>query len=158
MKEPDTNDYPFVERRSGKDRRDGQTLPFMWKSLLGTRRGSRRREDARKYYFVDVYSPFFLAVLICTMILSLTDALLTLKLVGENYRELNPVMGFFMQMGPYPFLFVKWLLTAVGLTVLLVFKNYYLWGGKIRGQTILVIFPFLYLILISYEICLVWDR
>ena len=157
MEEPNTHDYPVVDRRSGKDRRDGQTLPFKVKSLFGTRRGSRRREDARKYYFVDVYSPFFLAVLLGTMILSLTDAFLTLKLVGENCRELNPVMGFFMQMGPYPFIIVKWLFTAIGLTVLLVFKNYHLWGGKIRAQTILVVFPFLYLILIAYEICMVLD-
>ena len=133
MEEPNTHDYPAVDRRSGKDRRDGQTLPFAVKSLLGARRGSRRREDARKYYFVDVYSPFFLAVLLGTMILSLTDAFLTLKLVGENCRELNPVMGFFMQMGPYPFIILKWLFTAIGLTVLLVFKNYYLWGGKDQG-------------------------
>ncbi len=156
MKDLNTNNYTFVDRRSGKDRRDGQTLPFSLKSLFGKRKGSRRQEDARRYYFVDVYNPFFLAVLVGTMILSITDAFLTLKLVGDTVRELNPVMAFFMQMGPFPFICVKWLLTAIGLTVLLIFKNYYLWGGKIRAQTILFVFPFLYLILVTYEIWMVW--
>jgi hypothetical protein len=119
---------------------------------VGSRRHYRRNQDARKFYFVDLYSPFSAFVLIFTLILSITDAFLTLNLVGEGVQELNPVMDFFLKLGPFQFILVKWFLTAFGLISLLVLKNYYLWQGRVRTVAVLVILPFLYLMLVSYEI------
>ncbi len=142
----------FKERRSGKDRRDRPTSPFTIQSLKGSRRHYRRKEDARKHFFVDLYSPLSVAVLIFTLVLSITDAFLTLMLVGENIQELNPVMAFFLKQGPFQFIMAKWFLTVFGLTTLLIFKNYYLWQGRVKAAVLLFIFPFLYLVLVSYEI------
>lgn len=148
------NEYPFKERRSGKDRRAGQTSPLSLKSLFGRRRNSRRKEDARKFYFVDLYSPVFMVLFLMTMVLSLTDAFLTMKLVTENFQEINPVMDYFLRKGPYAFVVVKWVLTAFGMIVLLVLKNYYVWG-KVKTAAFMVVFPFLYLLLITYEVIMV---
>ncbi|MGA3115443.1 MAG: DUF5658 family protein [Syntrophobacteraceae bacterium] len=141
-----------TERRTGTDRRSRPTSPFTLQSLVGSRRHYRRNQDARKFYFVDLYSPFSAFVLIFTLILSITDAFLTLNLVGEGVQELNPVMDFFLKLGPFQFILVKWFLTAFGLISLLVLKNYYLWQGRVRTVAVLVILPFLYLMLVSYEI------
>ena len=143
-----------LERRSGKDRRSRPTSPFTIESLKGSRQHFRRKEDTRKLFFVDLYSPLSVAVLLFTLGLSTTDAFLTLVLVGKNVEELNPVMDFFLKLGPFHFIIVKWFLTAFGLTTLLILKNYYLWHGKVRAAVLLFIFPFLYLMLVGYEVLL----
>ncbi len=149
------SEWPFEERRSGKDRRTRPTSPFTIQSLVGSRRHYRRKEDARKFYFVDLYSPFSVTLLVFTLILSLVDAFLTLKLVGENIQELNPVMDFFLKLGPMQFIMTKWFMTSFGLITLLVLKNYYIWQGRIRTVVALGIFPFLYLVLVIYEISMI---
>jgi hypothetical protein len=152
------NDFNLKDRRSGKDRRAAPTSPLTLKSLFGARTSSRRKEDLTRYYFFDRYSPFFVILLLVTLLLSIFDAFLTLRLMDGNFRELNPVMEFFLNLGPSLFLLVKWILTVFGLLTLLVLKNFYLWGGKIKAETILVIIPFLYLALITYEIALVVNQ
>jgi len=155
MESHPANEFQKPERRSGKERRERPTSPFTIQSLLGTRRHYRRKEDSRKFYFVDLYSPLSVAVLVLTMVLSLADAFLTLRLVGQDVGELNPVMDFFLKMGPFQFILVKWFLSALGLVTLLILKNYYLWQGRIKVVAVLGIFPFLYLLLISYEVLMV---
>ncbi|MGO9021883.1 MAG: DUF5658 family protein [Syntrophobacteraceae bacterium] len=152
MENSKIDQYQSTERRTGKDRRSRPTSPFTLQSLVGSRRHYRRNQDARKFYFVDLYSPFSAILLILTLILSLTDAFLTLNLVGKDIEELNPVMDFFLKLGPVQFIMVKWFLTAFGLISLLVLKNYYLWQGRVRTVVVLAILPFLYLMLVSYEI------
>ncbi len=155
MKNPNVNEYPFVERRSGKDRRARQTSPFSKRSLFGSRQHYRRKEDAEKNYFVDLYSPIFMVILVVTLILSVTDAFLTMKLVSEHFQEINPIMDYFIRLGPFPFMLVKCALTSFGLVILLILKNYYLLGGRVKAAVLLVIFPLLYLILIIYEVAMV---
>ncbi|MFZ2446442.1 MAG: DUF5658 family protein [Syntrophobacteraceae bacterium] len=155
MSDPEMNEFPFKDRRSGKDRRARPTSPFTIKSIFGSRSRFRRKEDAQRHYFVDLYSPFFFAVLLVTLLLSAADALLTIRLTASDFRELNPVMDFFLQLGPTPFILAKWVLTALGLTTLLVLKNIYLWRGRIKTAAILVLMPLLYLILVTYEIIMV---
>ncbi len=154
MKNHNPDEYQFNERRSGADRRARPTSPFTIQSLVGSRRRYRRKEDYRKYFFVDLYSPFSMALLVLTLLLSITDAFLTLRLIGEDIRELNPLMEFFLKLGPLQFIMAKWFLTACGLTTLLILKNYYLWQGRIRTAAVLLILPFLYLLLVGYEIFL----
>ncbi len=149
------NQDQLQERRSGNDRRCRPTSPFTLQSLVGSRRHYRRNQDARKFYFVDLYSPFSSAMLVCTVVLSIADAFLTLRLVGEDAQELNPVMDFFLKLGPLHFIMVKWFLTAFSLITLLVLKNYYLWQGRVRTEVVLALLPFLYLVLVSYEIFMV---
>ena len=146
--------HGFTERRSGKDRRARHTTPFTLRSLFGARRHYRRKEDKQKYFFVDLYSPLSVAVLVITLVLSVVDAFLTLELVGCNINELNPVMEFFLNLGPLQFIMAKWFLTASGLLTLLIFKNYHLWKGKVRTAALLATVPVLYLGLVCYELYL----
>jgi hypothetical protein len=149
------SEHQFKDRRSGGERRGRPTSPFTLKSLIGSRHHYRRKEDARKFFFVDLYSKSSVALVLGTMSLSILDAFLTLRLVGENVHEANPVMDFFLKMGPFQFIMIKWFMTAFGLITLLILKNYYLWQGRVRIVTVLFLLPFFYLVLVSYEIFMV---
>lgn len=144
----------YSERRSGRDRRERPTSPFTWSSLRGSRRTARRAEDREKHRFVDVYSPAFLLVIVVILSLCVLDALFTMELIGRGAQELNPVMAFFLQFGHLPFLLVKYFLTASGLMTLLILKNCTVWGGWISVKLVLLTIPFLYVILIAYEVFL----
>jgi len=149
------NELQFKERRSGRERRARPTSPFTLQSLVGSRGHYRRKEDARRFFYVDVYSKSSAALLLSTMALSIADAFLTLWLVGKNAGEVNPVMGFFLKMGPFQFILVKWLMTAFGLVVLLILKNHYVWQGRVKIVAVLFIVPLIYLVLVSYEVFMV---
>lgn len=157
MEKTNKDESLFEERRSGKDRRSRPTSPLTVSSLAGSRKYYRRKEDRKRYYFVDLYSPLVVTLYLTTLVLSLVDALLTLRLIEAKFGELNPVMDFFLQKGPTPFIIAKWALTSLGLTVLLVLKNVYVWRGRIRTAALLAIFPFLYLVLIAYELIMVMN-
>lgn len=146
------NEYQSMEIRSDMDRRARPTSPFIPQSLVGSGSHYRRKEDVRKFYFANLYSPFSAAVLVCTLVLSIADAFLTLRLVGEDIHELNPVMDFFLKLGPFQFITAKCFLTAFGMIALLVLKNYCLRQAKARTVAVLLLLPFLYLVLVSYEI------
>lgn len=151
MAEPEKSGFHFPERRSGGDRRSNPTSPFSLRSLLGSRKQGRRESDRRKNYFVDLYSPASVAVLLITLILSIVDAFITLRLMEDSFRELNPVMDFFMRQGPYAFILVKCSLTCFGLVTLLVCKNFSIFGGRVKAVYLLGGFLLFYLVLIGYE-------
>ncbi len=148
------DEYPFKERRSGQDRRTRKTSPFSPKSLWGSRKHFRRKQDAQRQFLVDLYSPFFMVLLVFTLCLSLADAFLTMRLMENDFRELNPVMEFCLGFGPTFFILVKAGLTTLGLVTLLILKNYYLWR-KFRTEVLLMVLPFLYLALVTYEVLMV---
>jgi hypothetical protein len=142
------------EKRFGEDRRATQTSPFSPVSFRGTRRSIRREEDLSGHYYVDLYGLDEVLIFILILILSLADAFLTLVLVGGGGAELNYVMDYYLRLGPIPFVLVKYLLTAVGLVWLLIFKNYPLFRGKLRVKTIMIGVAVTYLALITYELLL----
>ncbi len=155
MADPETRELTFKDRRSGLDRRAAPTSPFSKKSLFGSRKGGRRKEDRKRNYFVDAYSPGLLVVLIFTLILSIADAFLTLRLMEDSFRELNPIMDFFLKQGPHLFLLVKCSLTSFGLITLLICKNFTLFGGRVKAVYLLGVFLGFYLVLIGYETLLI---
>jgi hypothetical protein len=115
-----------VERRSGADRRKKSTVNVRTLVLGGRRERGRRHEDRSKTFLVDRYSPYFLAVIVSILFLSVIDALLTLFLINRGALELNPVMAYYIDLGPYSFLAVKYALTCIGVVSFLLLRNIYL--------------------------------
>ena len=144
------------DRRRIKERRAKPTSPLSPSSLFGSRGHFRREEDRKKYRYVDLYSLRSVLTIFTTIILSLTDAIFTLRLVSLGAKEINPVMDFFLQFGPFPFLISKYLLTGSCLIWFLVHKNFTIWRGRIKVKTILIGVLILYLILIIYELILLF--
>lgn len=136
---------------------DRRTQPTgVWASIFpgGRRQKQRRTDEHNQPYYVDRYSPGTLALIVLLLALSIIDAVITLILIGEGSEEINPVMGHLLQRGLLTFLLGKYLLTATGIPLLLIFKNFYLFGTRFRVGYLIPAFIFLYVILISYQLCL----
>lgn len=146
--------YPG-ERRSGKDRRARPTAPLTRSSLSGSREYIRRKEDRNRHIYVDRYKPGFLLIVSAALVLCVADGLFTLELISRGASELNPIMSFFLQFGPLPFLLVKYALTAFGLTMLVIHQNYAFLNGRIGVRSILVGALVMYATLIAYEMTLI---
>ncbi|MHC1745125.1 MAG: DUF5658 family protein [Syntrophobacteraceae bacterium] len=150
----ETSCYP--ERRSGIDRRARPTSPFTWRSLTGSRAYARRKADRDVHYYVDRYGFPAVFAFCVTLLFSIGDAFFTMKLVSAGAKELNPVMDYFLQFGPVPFVAVKYVLTASGLTWLLIHKDYPMFKGRITGKVLFLFVPIIYMVLLVYEMVLVF--
>lgn len=76
---------------------------------------------------------------------------MTLHLLAAGASEINPLMRVLVQGGPFSFIVGKYVLTAIGLPVLLIFKNHYILGGRLRVDYLIPIFVVAYTILLAYQ-------
>lgn len=115
MKKPATK-----EQRSNHDRRQ-KHIPFYKLFLFkGKRSTLRRSEDCKQITLVDQYHPNLLIYTLIVVGLSLLDAALTLTLLSKGAVELNPVMRYYLSLGPRTFVIVKYGLTAFSLMIMVV--------------------------------------
>ena len=108
-----------------KDRRRCPTPAISRYTFSGGRRKIiRRASDKQSNIFVDIFSTRLLMAVILLLILSCLDAFLTLALIEKGrVVEANPLMAFFLNSGVLHFSLIKFLITAVALIVLCLFKN-----------------------------------
>lgn len=106
------------ERRSGKDRRQRQTRWYKFFLLGGNRQKVRRIDDRKRVIMLDSYEPALLFSIMTVLCLSLMDGTLTLMLIARGAVELNPVMRYYLTLGPATFLAVKYGITASALLIL----------------------------------------
>jgi hypothetical protein len=143
------------DHRKLPDRRREPTRP--WDALLpaGRRMLARRGDEHRRHYFVDRFSGGLLALIVTILVSCVLDAMLTVHLLGAGAEEINPLMNHLLQRGILSFLIGKYVLTSVGLLLLLVFKNYYLFGTRIRVGYWLPAIAAGYFALIAYQAWLI---
>ncbi len=137
------------ERRRLADRRARPTRPLSRYSLRGRRKKARRKEEERNYY-VDLYEPRFLFVILAILLLCVFDALLTARILHDGGEELNPVMLLFLNRNPTLALGIKYLVTAASLVVILAHKNFVVFR-KVKASFFIYVIFFLYLGLVAYE-------
>jgi hypothetical protein len=145
-------DHP--ERRVLKDRRLTPTNPVSISSLFGSRKHFRRLEDRDQPRYVDKYAYKYVFLYVVALLLSLTDAFLTLKLLDIGALEANPLMRMVLELGIGPFLLTKFILTVASLTALLICINFFLFGRWIPVKVVFAGATLLYCALITYEIAL----
>jgi hypothetical protein len=104
------------ERRRQLDRRTLSWRTFIQGSITPRRRGNRRGHEFEA--LVDWHEPHLLFLAIMILLLSVTDAFLTLTLIAQGAEEANPVMAFLLDRMPRLFAFVKIALTGIGIVVL----------------------------------------
>ena len=146
---------PTPEKRSGVDRR--RKNHFNMRSLLfgGKRENIRRYEDRQRAFLLDQYHQSLFGVIVFILFLSVVDAILTLFLINHGAIEVNPIMAFYLDFGPYTFLSVKYGLTSVGLLILLVFKNIFLRSMRVETGTFLYVILAAFLGVVSWQIFLI---
>lgn len=109
-----------IERRSGQDRRKKHIPFFKLPFFRGKREKLRRTEDSQQITVFDYYQPTLLITILIVLSLSLLDAALTLMLLEKGAVELNPVMHYYITLGPAIFVTVKYSITALALLIILV--------------------------------------
>jgi hypothetical protein len=142
------------DRDSVKDRRAARISALSLAGLCDSGRTVLKREDRAVHYFVDRYGLDEFLIFVFILICSVADAFLTIELVGGGMSEMNAVMNYYLQLGPLPFVLVKYLLTATGLTWLIIYKNYPFFRGRIRLKAIVIALAVMYSALITYEMLL----
>lgn|SRR5690606_20010893 len=138
-----------AERRSGYDRRRIGMMTFLRGGLTPRRRnGGRRRDD--NAWPVDWHEPHLLFLAVAILLLSVTDAFMTLTLLSAGAHEANPVMELVLREKPELFAAVKMALTGAGVLVLVVCARATVFR-VIRVSAVMHWFLFVYAGLIGYE-------
>lgn len=109
--------YSRLERRSGQDRRQQQFSKRLF--LKGVRESTRRTEDRNRIAVFDRYEPNLFIGIIVILSLSMIDAMLTLTLISQGAKELNPVMRYYLSHGSEVFITVKYGLTTLPMLIIL---------------------------------------
>ena len=143
-----------IDQRTPSDRR--QTPTCAWDAFppAGQRMTARRASEHGRPYFVDRFSSGMFIVILMLIIASIVDAILTIQLLDAGAKEVNPLMDRLLDHGILPFLFGKYVLTVVGLPLLLIFKNHHLFGTPVRVGYLIPMAVVLYLVLIGYQLVL----
>jgi len=110
---------------------------------------SRREEEGANYY-VDRYGSRYFAVVSATLLLCVLDAYLTLRILRFGGNELNPLMLLFIDRKPTLAMIAKYLGTAACIIIILVHKNFVVFGRLKVGYFLYVIF-IVYGAVVSYE-------
>lgn len=111
----------------------------------------RRAEDKHGFKHVDEYRPTLMGLILLLLILSIVDGLMTLHLLDNEVLELNPIVSFFLDLGPWFFLTAKFLFTCFGAICLLVVSNSYAFGGRIHVRDVFPAMISLYLMVMSWN-------
>ncbi len=140
----------LVDRRGLSDRRQ-----FNWRTVahgfLRSRRHNLRRSEDADVEFLDWHHPWLFFLAVGTMLLSCTDAFLTLKLLDLGMYEANPVMAGMMGQGTAAFAASKMVLTGAGiLTLVFLAKARFL--NRVRTGLFLTAFFSGYCCLVCYEL------
>jgi hypothetical protein len=145
-----------TEKRAVPDRRRLPTKPFSRHSLKGRRMISRRQGEEVNYY-VDRYETKYFAIVCAVLLLCVIDAYLTLRILRFGGNELNPLMLIFIDRRPALAMIAKYLGTAACIVIILVHKNFVVFGGLKVRYFLYVVF-IIYCGLVLYEAYIVLTR
>ncbi len=138
------------EKRTADDRRRFDWRTVFYGFLRSRRRHLRRNVDA-DVIFIDWHHPWLFFLAVGTMLLSCTDAFLTVMLLDLGMIEANPVMASLLGQGTALFAATKMAFTGFGiLTLVFLAKSRFL--DRVRTGLILTVFFTAYACLVCYEI------
>jgi hypothetical protein len=88
--------------------------------------------------------------------LSLADAVLTLVLISHGAVELNPVMAYLLSKGDTTFLIVKYLLTAISVTIVALINYVFIRIFRTRVRNLLIYFAGCFALVVVWELFLMF--
>ena len=118
--------------------------------LSGHRQSIRRKTDRKAHFYVDRYGHHLLLFLLLIVLLSLFDAYFTIFHVEKGAREINPFMNFLISYGNIHFFAVKYILTALSIFLLCIYKN------LLVVRILIVSIVLLYLLVFTHHISLIF--
>lgn len=117
----ESSDQIGGERRNA-DRRLQPTRP--WIGTMGPLRRTHGRRKSDHSGYVDRYSRRDVALILTIFVMNVGDAFFTMLWLDRGGKEANPVMDFFLDIGPGAFLIQKCIVVGIWLVALLVHKNF----------------------------------
>lgn len=147
--ESEVRSRPPVERRSCPDRRQ-RVVHSLLVSLVNPRRREHRRRGSVHRAPLDYHDSRWLAIALCILLLSASDAFLTLRLLDLGAVEVNPLMAWMLEGSTHQFAWWKVGLTAAGVVVLTVMARLHLFG-RVPVSLVLYLVLGFYAGLIAYE-------
>lgn len=138
------------EVRIGVDRRKRPT-PFLSRyTLVGRRKANRRAEDGLTNYYADRLQPRTWLFFWIIAGLSLLDMIFSIHYLSRGYVEANPLLRLSLFFGAKSFIFIKLLLTALGLFIICMHQYFrYIYA-------VIALFIIFYAVLDAYHIALLW--
>lgn len=143
----------IVQKRSVTDRRQQRLQAFLCQFVKARRVRERRVNHDGARHYVDVHGPGLLLIILMILVMCVADAYLTLTLLNDGAVELNPVMRPLVEGDWGTFFYVKYGVTACSLLVLLMHKNFRLFGS-LTGRHVLFSVLLAYALVIAYEVTL----
>jgi len=140
------------DKRTGRDRRQKPTQPFGRSIFSGRRQSIRRRTDRKTQLYVDRYGHYLFLSLLLIILLSVFDAYFTIFHVEKGAREINPFMNYLIGYGNVYFFTLKYILTALGLFILCIYKNLFI------VRTIILFIILLYLTVFAHHLLLIFPK
>lgn len=98
--------------------------------------------------------PAILGAILGTLLLSLINGMLSLRLASAAGVEVNPVMSFYQGFGAAPFILVKYGLTFAPLFILFLFQDRFFFNERVQGRRLLMAAPLPYLGAVAYALLL----
>jgi len=144
-----------AERRRGADRRRRALQSLLFGHFNPRRQGPRRARDGG-IAATDWYEPRWMLIAVVILLLSVSDALLTLTLISHGALEENPMMAPLVRGSVGVFAAVKLGLTAIGVVLLLAFARVRAFG-RLPVGTLLYVVLTVYAILVAYELRLLYS-
>ena len=145
----------LLSNRSGKDRRIKSGFNIRSLMFGGKRAKIRRQADTNRIFYVDQFSPWIFTIIVAIIFLGVLDALLTLWLLNRGAYEVNPIMKYFLRIGPYPFFIFKYFLTVTSVLFLLIFRNVSIRGIRLKVRSALYFILVFYVTVVAWEIHLI---
>jgi len=147
----------YKEDRRGIDRRTNTKARLKYLLFNGRRERFRRDEDRGKAFIFDRYNQKLFLAITAILILSIIDAVLTLVVIQRGATELNPVMAYFLDHGTSTFIVAKYVLTSIGVLILLIFKNVFLTKIKIYTHSLFPCVILIFTAVIVWELFLIFS-
>ena len=151
-----TQGIGFSDRRSGNDRRKSGTVSLRSFLRGGRRENFRRQEDKNSFFYVDRYSQSQFGAIIVILFLCVADALLTLLLTSHGAVEINPIMAYYLNVGPYAFLAVKYFLTCLAIFIILLCQNIFLRTIKIYTRSLFYVIIAVFMTVVIWQFYLIY--
>jgi len=146
----------YKEKRLGIDRRTNNKSRLKYLLFNGRRVSSRREDDGGRAIIFDRYHQNLFLAITTILILSILDAVLTLVVIQRGATELNPVMAYFLEHGTPTFIVAKYVLTSIGVLILLIFKNVFLTKIKIYTHSLFPCIILVFMAVIAWELFLIF--
>ena len=140
-------------KRTLNDRRV-PSIKAVWRSIVtGRRKESRRETNNSSEYIVDTHEEWLWPLVLGVIVLSISDAYMTVLLINNGAIEVNPLMAFLIERNDNLFFLIKIALTSTGMMLLVTLKNFTIFK-YINGYHLIALVLSIYICLLRYQLIL----